>query len=65
MEHRLFKKPLWTFLRGVHPLVILTSFVSMLAMWASWSITKQVNQEEVVKLPESEFCFEQSVSNLY
>jgi hypothetical protein len=29
------------------------------------SITKQVNQEEVVKLPESEFCFEQSVSNLY
>ena len=25
LEHRLFKKPLWTFLRGVHPLVILTS----------------------------------------
>jgi hypothetical protein len=25
VEHRLFKKPLWTYLRGVHPLVILTS----------------------------------------
>ena len=29
------------------------------------SLTKKVNQEEVVVLPESEFCFEQSVSNLY
>jgi hypothetical protein len=25
LEHRLFKKPLWTYLCGVHPLVILTS----------------------------------------
>jgi hypothetical protein len=25
IEHRLFKKPLWPYLRGVHPLVILTS----------------------------------------
>jgi len=25
LEHRLFKKPLWTYLRCVHPLVILTS----------------------------------------
>jgi hypothetical protein len=25
LEHRLFKKPLWTYLRGVHPLVIPTS----------------------------------------
>lgn len=25
LEHHLFKKPLWAYLRGVHPLVILTS----------------------------------------
>jgi hypothetical protein len=25
LEHRLFKKPLWAYLRDVHPLVILTS----------------------------------------
>lgn len=51
LEHRLFKKPLWAYLRGVHPLVILTSPIIYLCAIPFFALDLAVTVYQAICFP--------------
>jgi len=51
LEHKFFKKPLWAYLRGVHPLVILTSPIIYLCAIPFFALDLAVTVYQAICFP--------------